>query len=85
MFARIDKTGKLPTTAAPSPAAFSTAFQKAFESGAESIICVTVGSAVSRTYESALVAANEMPERKITVVDSEHVSMARGFYRAHCC
>jgi DegV family protein with EDD domain len=79
MFARIDKTGKLPTTAAPSPASFSTAFQKAFESGAESIICVTVGSAVSRTYESALIAANEMPERKITIVDSEHVSIAEGF------
>jgi len=79
MFALIDKTGKLPTTAAPSPAAFSTAFHDAFASGADSIICVTVGSAISRTYESALVAANEIPDRKITVVDSEHLSLAQGF------
>lgn len=79
MFARIDKTGKLPTTAAPSPAAFSKSFQKAFSSGADSVICVTVGSAISRTYESALVAAAEMPDRKITIVDSEHLSMAQGF------
>ncbi len=79
MFERIDKTGKLPTTAAPSPAAFSTAFSEAFDSGADSVICVTVGSAISRTYESALVAAKEMPDRKITVVDSEHLSLAQGF------
>lgn len=79
MFARIDKTGKLPTTAAPSPAAFSKVFHNAFESGADSVICVTVGSAISRTYESALVAANEMPDRKITIVDSGHLSLAQGF------
>ncbi len=79
MFARIDKTGKLPTTAAPSPASFSTAFHEAFASGADSIICVTVGSAISRTYESAVVAANDIPGRKITIIDSEHLSLAQGF------
>jgi DegV family protein with EDD domain len=79
LFERIDKTGKLPTTAAPSPAAFSTAFTNAFANGADSIICVTVGSAISRTYESAVVAANEMPGKKITVVDSGHLSLAQGF------
>jgi DegV family protein with EDD domain len=79
MFPRIDKSGKLPTTAAPSPTDFLHAFQKAFESGADSVICVTVGSAVSRTYESALMAASELPGRKITILDSEHLSMAQGF------
>lgn len=79
MFPRIDKTGKLPTTAAPSPSTFASAFEKAFKSGADSVICVTVGSAVSRTYESAVMAASEMPERKITVLDSEHLSLAQGF------
>jgi DegV family protein with EDD domain len=79
MFARIDKTAKLPTTAAPSPAAFSTAFENAFKNGADSIICVTVGSAISRTYESAIVAAGELPDRKITVIDSCHLSMAQSF------
>lgn len=79
MFARIDKSGKLPTTAAPSPSAFTSAFQTAFDAGADSIICVTVGSAISRTYESALIAAGEMLERKITVVDSEHLTLAQGF------
>ena len=79
LFARIDKTGKLPTTAAPSPTAFSTAFRKAFDEGADSIICVCVGSRISRTYESALVAADEFHGKKITVIDSGSLSMAQGF------
>jgi DegV family protein with EDD domain len=79
LFERIDKTGKLPTTAAPSPAAFSTAFQSAFDRGAESIICVCVGSKISRTYESALVATDEFPTRKITVIDSGYVTLGQAF------
>ena len=79
LFARIDRTGKLPTTAAPSPAAFAKAFKQAFDNGADSIICVTVGSKISRTHESALVAAAEMPDKKITIIDSGHLSLAQGF------
>jgi len=79
LFERIDKTGKLPTTAAPPPAAFSTAFSSAFDEGAETIICVCVGSKISRTYESALVAVDEFPEKKITVIDSEYVTLGQGF------
>jgi DegV family protein with EDD domain len=79
LFARIDSSGKLPTTAAPSPAAFSKAFTEAFDKGADSIICITVGSKISRTHESALVAAAELPEKKITIIDSGHLSLAEGF------
>ena len=79
LFERIDKTGKLPTTAAPSPAAFAKAYQQAFDNGAESIICICVGSAISRTYESALGAMEEFPGKKITVIDSGHLSMSEGF------
>jgi len=79
LFDRIDRTAKLPTTAAPSPAAFSTAFQAAFDAGADSIICVNVGSKISRTFESAVLAAEEFPGRKISVIDSEFVTMGQGF------
>ena len=64
LFEKIDKMGKLPTTAAPSPGAFVSAFQEAFNAGAESIICICVSSKVSSTYESALLAAKVAgPER----------------------
>jgi DegV family protein with EDD domain len=79
LFERIDLTGKLPTTAAPSPSAFSLAFKSALEEGAESIICICVGSKISRTYESALLAVEEFPGKKITVIDSENVSLGQGF------
>lgn len=79
MFERIDKIGKLPTTAAPSPAAFAKAFTTAFDSGADSIICITVGSKISRTYESALIAVEDFPGKKITVIDSEFLTMGQGY------
>lgn len=79
LFEKIDALGKLPTTAAPSPAAFHSAYTDAFAAGADSIICVTVGSKISRTYESAVSAAAEFSGKLITVVDSENLSLCQGF------
>jgi DegV family protein with EDD domain len=79
LFEKIDALGKLPTTAAPSPAAFKTAFDDAFNTGAESIVCVVVGSKISRTYESAIAACEEFPGKLITVVDSEYLSLGQGY------
>jgi DegV family protein with EDD domain len=79
LFEKIDKIGKLPTTAAPSPSAFAEKFRLAFEKGADSIICICVGSKISRTYDSAVIAAEEFTGKKITVIDSEYVSMGQGF------
>jgi DegV family protein with EDD domain len=79
LFEKIDKLGKLPTTAAPSPAVFHNTFSDVFASGAEEILCVCVSSKTSRTYESALLAASEFPEKKIRVVDSVHMTMGQAF------
>lgn len=79
LFKKIDKLGKLPTTAAPSPAAFAKTFHASFDAGADSIICITVGSKISRTYESAINAVEEFPGKKITVIDSEFLSMGQGY------
>ena len=79
LFERIDKEGALPKTAAPSPGAFSLAFKKEFDSGAEGIICVCVSSEISATYAAALTAKEDFPGREIRVIDSRVVSMAQGF------
>ncbi len=79
LFEKIDATGKLPTTAAPSPGAFVQAFTKAFAEGADSIICVCVSSKASRTFESATLAAAEFPGKKISVIDSLYMSLGQGF------
>jgi len=79
LFQKIDALQKLPTTAAPSPAAFTTVFEEAFKNRADSIVCVTVGSKISRTYDSAVAAAGEFAGRVITVIDSDCLSLGQGF------
>jgi len=79
MFERIDRDGKLPTTAAPSPGAFVAAYEDAFGAGADQVLCICVSSEISTTYQSALTARDTLPERDITVLDSRTVSMIQGF------
>ncbi|MBN2044618.1 MAG: DegV family protein [Anaerolineales bacterium] len=78
---RIQKEGKLPTTAAPSPGKFAKAYQAAFdEDNADAVICFVVSSKVSGTYDAALIAANElMPDKDITVVDTLSLTVGQGF------
>lgn len=78
-FRRIDKEGKLPTTAAPSPGSFISAYKNAFDGGAEKIICICVSSAVSATYSAAVTAREAFPDREIIVVDSASLSMGQGY------
>ena len=77
-FARIDRDGKLPTTSAPSPGQFAEAYQAAFESGADSVLCFTVSGEVSATYAAAVSAREMNPDKEITVVDTRSLSMGQG-------
>lgn len=67
-----------PKTAACSPGAFQQAFEAAFAAGAEAVVCVTVGSKLSATHQSASIARDGLPGREIHVVDSETASMSQG-------
>ncbi|MCJ7718036.1 MAG: DegV family EDD domain-containing protein, partial [Anaerolineales bacterium] len=76
---RVQREGKLPTTAAPSPGDFSEAYQEAFDNGAGEIICLTVSGDVSATYAAALTAKELHPGKDITVFDTKSISMGQGF------
>jgi len=79
LFARVDRDGKLPTTSAPSPGQFLEAYEAAFASGAEAVVCLCVSSAISATSFAAVTAKEMLPGRTIEVVDTQVVSMAQGF------
>lgn len=78
VFARVDKEGKLPTTAAPSPGKFIEAFRAAFAAGADQILCLTISSGMSAVYSAARAAAEMFTDKPIKVVDSRTVSFGEG-------
>jgi DegV family protein with EDD domain len=79
IFGRIDKDGKFPTTAAPSPGQFAEAFKSAFDSGAETVLCFNVSSEVSATYASARNAADMFPGKDISIIDTRSLALGQGF------
>ena len=81
LFERIDKEGRLPTTAAPTPGNFADTFIEAFElDKSEELVCFCISSAMSATFEAAQIAARDiLPDRKITVVDTKTLSVAQGY------
>lgn len=66
----------LPTTSQPTPAAFEEAYREAVEQGDE-VVCITIASKLSGTYQSATIAASEFPG-KVYVVDSRNAAIASG-------
>lgn len=70
VYSRVAASGVLPKTAAPSPADFMTAFNPVINSGRD-IVYISLSSALSSTYQNALLAAGEYPEGRVQVIDSQ--------------
>jgi DegV family protein with EDD domain len=68
----------IPATAAPPPGTFVETFEACFAEGAEAVVCPTIGSKISGTFQSATLAAQSLPDREIHVVDTGTTSMAQG-------
>jgi DegV family protein with EDD domain len=75
---RCQGKGALPETAAPSPGAFITAFQRAADEGADSVLCLSISSKVSATYASAVTAADTFTGIPVRVVDTRSMTMGQG-------
>ena len=75
------RNGAMPTTAAVSVGAFEEAMRSVLEAGKD-ILCLNFSSALSTTYQSAVIAADdlraEFPEAKIFVEDSLSASLGQG-------
>lgn len=75
-YEKLVESDVLPTTSQPTPAAFADAFQAAVEAGDE-VVCITISSKLSGTFQSASIAAMDFPG-KVFVVDSRTVTLGCG-------
>jgi len=74
----VQKTGKLPTTSCISPGTFQEVFTKYTSEGTH-VIFTGIGSKLSGTYQSALLAQKEIEHPElVTIIDSNSLSSAIG-------
>ena len=80
LFAKIDEVKKLPTTAAPTPGIFTEYFKRVFnEQKPDTLIYFSISSEMSATIKSAQIAADDLSDLDIRVIDSRTLSMAQGY------
>jgi len=81
-YALLRSSRKFPSTSAPAPGAFLEAFRQAAKTS-QAALCITLPSAFSGTYDSAVAAADlgrhELPDFPVRVVDSHSLAMCHGF------
>ncbi len=81
-YQQLPQTEQLPTTSQPSPLDFCEAYRKALADGAEEILSIHLSSALSGTYQSAVLAKGmieeEEPAVKLVVLDSKSASYGIG-------
>lgn len=78
-WAKVKESKVLPETAAPSPGAFEECFRNAATQGATGVVCVSLSSGLSATYQSAQLAAEAVKDTiDVRVIDSQTVTAALG-------
>src|SRR3990172_4306773 len=82
-YERLKAARRFPSTTSPAPGEFLDAFRRARCEGAASVLCLTLSSAYSGTHSAAVSAAEmacqELPDLKVSVVDTGGIAMSHGF------
>lgn len=76
-FAKLREGGALPTTSQPTAQMFEDAFRPLVSAGRD-ILCVTISSHLSGTINAAQAAAQQFPDAKIVVYDSQSAASGLG-------
>ncbi len=78
-WSRVATSTQLPSTAAPSPGAYLDEVRRRLDEGFDSIVIVTLSSRLSASYQSAVVAAEELSDvAPVRVLDSLSATMGQG-------
>jgi DegV family protein with EDD domain len=80
---KLKTSSEAPATAAPSAGDFQQAFEKLLADGATGIVSIHLSSKLSATYQSAVVAAQEIGNDKVEVVDSLAATAGTGLLALH--
>ena len=82
------RAGEVATTSAVNPDGWSSVMEPAFQAG-EDVLVLAFSSGLSTTYQSAVIAANELmeqyPDRKAYVVDTLCASLGQGLLLWYAC
>lgn len=82
VYARMSRSAELPKTSQPSPALFAETFDAL--TGEGSILCVTISSGLSGTYQSACL-GSDLAKADVTVFDSLTGSLGLGLQVLRAC
>jgi len=78
-YVRMANSDELPQTACPSPGAFEQAFRNASDACADAVVCLTLSSDLSNTFQSAQTAAAALESPiPVHVIDSRSASCGLG-------
>jgi putative peptidoglycan lipid II flippase len=78
-WARCAASDVLPETSAPSPGAFQEAFLAAAASGYDGVLCISLSSEVSATFQAAVTAAKGVADQiPVRTIDSRSLTMGLG-------
>lgn len=77
LYRLVSEKDMIPKTAAASPGDFIRYFEPLVEKGFD-ILYLGIGSALSATFQSALIAQAEFPPGRVTLVDSKNLSSGTG-------
>ncbi|MBP5694656.1 MAG: DegV family protein [Bacilli bacterium] len=80
----VDKNGKTPKTGARNTVELIEDFRPYIEQGCD-IIFTGIGASMSSTYSNACLAAQEFPEGRIEVIDSQNLSTGTGLLVLRMC
>lgn len=77
LYEKVDELGFLPKSSAVSPGEFVNQFTPLIEAGYD-IVCITIGSKLSGTFQSAMIAKDMVEPSRIHIVDSNNLSSGVG-------
>jgi DegV family protein with EDD domain len=75
----LSSRGQAVSTSRPTPGDFVAAYRQALAEGAEKLVSVHLSAELSGTWDAARLAASQVGEHIVTVVDSRSAAMGNGF------